>query len=119
MVNLEDIEISVKKAEKGSDIYGVIEKAAYKVHLAWPERRAELNWYDAQRQFIEWAKTRDYDLTGKSVEEDLKEALRFSAYDKKGFRGTSFDDWMKAQDELADKIYLWVLEHEWHCTLIE
>lgn len=100
----EEIRTAIKNAQLGSDIYGVLEKVAYKVNLENSNSKSVSNWYEAQLRFTRWAITQIPYMFTKSFESYLRGWLQHQAYGYRHSGGTSFDHWMKAQYDYADEV---------------
>jgi len=50
----------IKKAHKGSDLYGVLEKTAFHLHTLKPDERSDKNWFDAQEAMAKYMSDEPY-----------------------------------------------------------
>ena len=96
---------SISSARSGSDIHGVLEKIAYRLHLRDNRNMAGANWNSAKEAFRHWEEKRPLLSDRRTPEQDLKELLDFRAYSYTNRGGTAFDNWMSAQNNLAEEIF--------------
>lgn len=93
-------------AQPGSDIHGVLEKIAYRFHLADDRYESNCNWNNAKAALSQWmdnpANTAGVSIVGN--ESYLNEVLNFRAYRYMNNGGTPFDHWISAQNDLAEQI---------------
>ena len=126
---MRSIRKQISNAQPGSDIHGLKEKIAYQYHLIDPSRSAEVNWFRAERDLEGWCLSAESnwfraerDLEGwyfyqygkyefrKPVEFFFHRLLEKYAHGGSEYRffwskgGSSFDDWMYAQNKLAEQI---------------
>ena len=90
----------IKSVQKGSDVYGLVEKIAY---FLWEKDNlpTETNYLFAQYILTEWANKRSYFHL-----EELHNILNYYAfqYYKSDPISSPFDHWMKAQNRFAEQI---------------
>ena len=108
-----DIGREIREAKEGSDVFGLVQKIAYSYHLKNTQCSSEENWCMAQASLNIWAVFQT-NLENSSFKLPLEEALhqllnnnaynRFKVRDFWGDLGTSFGDWIYAQDSLAQHV---------------
>ena len=100
----------ISDSQPGSDIYGLKEKVAYQYHLRDSSQSADSNWFKAERDLEGWCFYRRGEGDRKPIEFSFHELLNKYAYGESLPRalskreGSSFDDWMYAQNKLAEQI---------------
>lgn len=104
---MKDIEEDIKNADKGSDIHGLVEKMAYHFYLRDPSKSSDDNWFDAQKFFLEWANFQYKRVqTALGLEDQIKNQINLYAYFHSSIypQNSSFDNWMSAQNRIAEQI---------------
>ena len=99
----DELESSIRTAEKGSDIYGLVEKIAYKLSRDYPWESEDSNWFYAQGVLLHYSLNKIFLRHEATLPERIKDFLNFSAHMYR-YSGSPFDNWMNAQNELAGLI---------------
>jgi hypothetical protein len=102
----------ISRQQMGSDIYGVLEKAAYNLHQREPKRSATDNWFSAQIDLARYEVPLNFDRPGfrpqcvPLSEESLHAYLQKSAYHQKNFWGkiTELEAWNMALLMTANQV---------------
>ena len=104
----------IQGAQRGSDVFGLVEKIAYLTHLDNPRNTPEINWESAQNTLFKWAenKYRDFPELRMGFEAIVHDILSHDAYNRHQYRDfweresreTPFDDWVYAQDQFARQV---------------
>ena len=105
-VNLRE---TIRTVQWPSDIQGVLEKIAFRVHLDYVkkeiERPSDANQDEAKNIFYNWARKIPLIEPLDTVPLYLNAVLNDYASRHKYCAGTDFDRWITAQNQLADSIY--------------
>jgi len=110
----EQIRREIAGSNRGSDIYGLVEKMAFYLHLNYPSDSQEGDWYFAQETLLDWSDSvfRPGLRDGPSFGKHITRLLNHVAYEKSRTREffhdspNSYADWIVAQEELAKQV-LW------------
>jgi len=115
MLTDEQVKQEITSAPENSDVYGIVEKIAYFLHLRRPQDSALANWYTAEDTLLKWSSSPNRsDLKADSnFREPIHKLLEVRAYDKflerAFFHNPNYipdADWKTAQHELGKQI-LW------------
>ena len=107
---MRSIRKQISDSQPGNDIYGMREKIAYYHHLRNPSQSADSNWFKAERDLEGWCFYRRGEGDRKPIEclfHKLLEKYAHGEFLPRVFsmcEGSSFDDWMYAQNKLAEQI---------------
>lgn len=111
MLTDDDVRLEIISAKEGCDIHGLIDKIANQLHSDNPTNSEESDWFFAQTILYKWTEhehrtnLREEPGFGFQVTRLLNH-YAYNAYknDKSSCKGTSFDYWMRAQNELAEQV---------------
>jgi hypothetical protein len=115
MLTDEQVRQEIVNARGDSDVYGLVEKIAYFLHLRTPKDSALINWSAAEDTLLRWSDSSDRLVlrADSSFGKQLHKLLEDRAYDKsqeRSFFGNNSyipdADWKTAQHELAKQV-LW------------
>ncbi len=114
MLTTGEIKKEISTAERGSNLYGLVEMTAYYLHLRNPFNNPETNWSNAQTRILLWTESshRESLREGVSFESKITQMLNnraYECYDTRIFfieEGNPCNDWTYARNDLAKQI-LW------------
>ncbi|MDP2925235.1 MAG: hypothetical protein Q8N99_02570 [Nanoarchaeota archaeon] len=103
-LNLTEISRESREAQFGSDIHGIVERLAEKIHLNHPENGGLKNWYQSMDAFVNWCYGFKISIEPfGNVEKAIKGFLNYRAY---SYDGDAFENWLSAQKDFARDIYI-------------
>jgi hypothetical protein len=112
-----ELEREIKGSQSGSDIHGLVQKIAYRLHEKRSRKSADDNWFMAEDLLLRWSnfqygndhlnKKKDTEF---SLSNQLHIILNHYAHDHHkyslsfGNKTSPYFDWVDAQDELARQV---------------
>ncbi|GBE19451.1 hypothetical protein BMS3Abin17_00174 [archaeon BMS3Abin17] len=95
------------EAKEGSDIHGIVQRVAHKLHLDGMYQHEKENWFYASKKVDSWLKDHLLMQNGEDVDFTVKESIRHHAKNiykcrrcKPGSRS-----WFDAMDHIAEMVY--------------
>ena len=106
------VRTEIADSQIGSDVYGLVEKMAFHYHLRDRSRSNDDNWLMAIDNFGKWCEyqVNRFSNINLPLEDSIHNSLCSHAYEHSQGRdfsdkeGSSLDDWIYAQNELAKQV---------------
>jgi len=112
-----ELEREIKGSQSGSDIHGLVQKMAYRLHERRTHKSTDDNWFMAEDILLRWSNFQylsDYECkkrdTQFSLSNQIHALLNNYAYDYHQFslsfgnKTSPYFDWINAQEELAKQV---------------